>query len=93
MSGTPVGQETRKALKDLAVALKREREHLAVQVDLGRKEFKDEWQRLEAKWDDFESKLESKVDDLGDDAKHTVKKLGEELEEAYKHLRERVKRD
>ncbi|MGI9325584.1 MAG: hypothetical protein ACR2PZ_10225 [Pseudomonadales bacterium] len=89
MGDAPVGQETRKALKDLAVALKREREHLAVQMDLGRKEFKDEWQRLEAKWDQFESK----VDDLGDDAKHTVKKLGDELEEAYEHLRDRLKRD
>lgn len=89
MSKAGIGDEAKKSLKDLAGALRREREHLAVQVELGRMELKDEWLGLERKWDRFEQRLE----ELGDDAKDAAHRLGHELEEAYNDLRDRLKRD
>lgn len=87
MSGAGIGKEAREALHDLRIALRQEREHLAVQMELGRMEFKEEWSQLEHKWEQFESKAE----ELGDDAKEVAERLGDEITNAYRHLRDRLK--
>ncbi len=86
MSGAGFGRETREALSELKAALRREREHLSVQLELGRMELKDEWDSLEQKWDSFESKAEG----LGDDAKEVAERLGSELQDAYRSMRDRL---
>ncbi|MFK7912437.1 MAG: hypothetical protein AB8B93_00870 [Pseudomonadales bacterium] len=87
MRESKIGQEARRSLQDLVDSLRREREHLALQFELGRMELKDEWHDLEAKWDGFERSL----DEFGDDAKETVHRVGEEIEGAYRDLKQRLK--
>lgn len=47
MSNPLFGKDTKKSLHDLAVALRRDREQLMVQLNLGKMEFRDEWQEVE----------------------------------------------
>lgn len=89
MGDTEIGNDASKALKELGQALKRERERIAIQMDLGRMEVKDEWNRLEARWDEFEEQAE----ELGDEAKEAAHRLGEELKERYESLVQRLKGD
>lgn len=87
MRESDYGERAKRSIKEISEALRSEREHLAVQIELGRMELKDEWHELEAKWKAFEQK----VDDLGDDAKDAVHRIADEIEEAYGDLKDRLK--
>ena len=80
-------QEAKRSVKELAASLRSDREHLAVQIELGRMELKDEWHSLEGKWEAFEKS----VHEYGDDAKEAMHRIGEEIEEAYRDLKRRLK--
>lgn len=80
-------QEAKRSMKELAASLRSEREHLAVQIELGRMELKEEWHALEDKWQTFEKT----VNEVGDDAKEALHRFGEEIEEAYADLKQRLK--
>lgn len=83
MSKQLFGEDTKKSLHDLAVALRRDREQLMVQLNLGKMELRDEWHDVEKKWQAFEDK----VDDVNDDAKQSLHQVGQEIAETYRKLR------
>ncbi len=89
MSQSEFGDESRRALKALVDSLKRDREHLSVQIQLGKMELQEEWKTLEHKWDHFEDKVE----DLGQDALEAATHFGQELKTAYEQLLDRLKRE
>lgn len=83
MSNPLFGKDTKKSLHDLAVALRRDREQLMVQLNLGKMELRDEWQEVEKKWQAFEHK----VDEANDDAKQSLHQVGQEIAETYRKLK------
>ncbi|MGI9325883.1 MAG: hypothetical protein ACR2PZ_11735 [Pseudomonadales bacterium] len=89
MTQSDLGEDTRRALKELAKSLKRDRERLTVQLKLGEMELKEEWEGLEHKWNDFEDKVE----DMSQEAMVAATAFGEELNKAYQHMLDRLKRN
>ncbi len=73
--------DTSKILEDL----KTKRDELALQIHLGSKEAKDEWVKLEGKWNEFSknAQLDKTSSGLGD----ALSALGHELKEGYERLR------
>ncbi len=80
-------REERDYLKALMGRLKEEREHLAVQAELGKMEARDEWRKVESKWD----KLESMARDLEHETREAFDELAEEVSEIYDKLRHRFR--
>ena len=64
--------------------LKQKRDELAVQIKLGSMEAKQEWEELEAKFDDFSSK--AKLEETAADVSEALDKLGDELKKGYERL-------
>ena len=79
---TQIGDDTKRSFHELLQSLKRDRERLAVQLNLAGKELRDEWEVVEAKWES----LERHMAEFTDDAKDAAHKLGDEIGEAYKRL-------
>ncbi len=69
----------------MVAELKQKRDELAVQINLGSKEAKDEWDALEKKWATFaaEARLEKSADDIG----AAASALGDELKTAYERVK------
>ena len=77
---TQIGDDTKQSFHDLLQALKRDRERLAVQLNLAGKELRDEWDVVEGKWDS----LERHLSEFTDEAKEAAHKLGDEIGDAYR---------
>jgi len=69
---------------DLIEELKQKRDELRVQINLGSREAKDEWEELEEKMDDFLARAEFRK--TGEDVGDALGKLGEEIKLGYKRL-------
>ena len=69
----------------IAAELKQKRDELALQINLGSKEAKDEWDALEKKWERFaaEARLESSADNIG----AATGALADELKTAYERIK------
>ena len=65
--------------------LKRRRDELKVQFELGKMETHDEWESLEKKWHEFSRKAELEKSAKG--LSTALSLLGEELEAGYKRLK------
>ena len=83
MSKQLFGEETRQSLHDLADALRRERDQLNIQANLGKMELRDEWEEVEKKWQDFEQK----VQEATDDSKQSLHELGQEVAAVYRRMK------
>ena len=70
--------DVEKHFEDLVEALKRERDELKVQIHLGKAEAKEEWERLDAKWDELAAQRE----EMKAAATETAKEVGSALEMA-----------
>ena len=79
---TQIGDETKESLHELLQALKRDRERLAVQLNLGKKELRDEWEVVEEKWE----VLERHLAEFTEDAKEAAHKVSDEITQAYRRL-------
>ena len=80
-------------IEDLWERLKTERDDMRVQAHLARAEFRDEWEKLEQKW----QKAEQAFDRLQDQAVETTaemqrsaKVVMEEIGNAYERIRQRL---
>ncbi|MEM1436609.1 MAG: hypothetical protein AAGG11_21345 [Pseudomonadota bacterium] len=80
-------RQERDYLKALLGRLKEEREHLAVQAELGKMEARDEWRKVEDKW----NVLESMARNLEHETREAFEEMAEEVSEIYDHLRRRRK--
>ena len=79
---TQIGDDTKQSFHDLLQALKRDRERLAVQLNLAGKELRDEWDVVEDKWESLERHLA----EFTDEAKDAAHRLGDEIGDAYRRL-------
>ena len=79
---TNIGDDTKKSLHDLLQALRRDRERLAVQLNLGKKELRDEWDTVEEKWDTLERHLA----EFTEDARDAAHRVSDEIGEAYRRF-------
>ncbi len=81
---------------DLIDELKQKRDELRLQIHLGSKEVKEEWEELEEKLDEFSVKAkqfanEAKLKETGEGLGDALGKLGEELKLGYKRIRDALK--
>ena len=81
---TPIGDDTKKSLHDLLQALRRDRERLAVQLNLGKKEMRDEWDEVEQKW----GTLERHLAEFTEDARDATHRVSDEISKAYDRLKD-----
>ena len=79
---TNIGEDTKRSFHDLLQALKRDRERLAVQLNLGKKELKDEWDAAEEHWEDLEKHLA----EFTEDARDAAHRVSDEIGAAYRRL-------
>ncbi len=79
---TEIGEDSKQSFHELLQALKRDRERLAVQLNLAGKELRDEWEVVENKWES----LERHLSEFTDDAKVAAHRLGDEIGDAYRRL-------
>ena len=76
---------------DVVAKLKQERDELALKIHLGKKDAADEWQKLEAKWNEL---MATKLPPMKEAAKETAQgldsamgKAAEELKKGYEKIR------
>ncbi|MEM9622147.1 MAG: hypothetical protein AAF993_10890 [Pseudomonadota bacterium] len=81
----PVGEDTRQSIHELIEALRRDRQRLQVQVNLGQKELRDEWSGVEEKWHEIEHRLT----DVSDKSMRRITHLVQEVGETYGALKKR----
>lgn len=84
-----VPEQITKALEHL----KQQRDELHVQLHLAKADAKDEWARLESRWDEIKPKLEAAREEVGKTAESVGAALGlaiDELKKGYERLRSRL---
>ena len=84
---TDIGKETRESFHDFLQALRRDRERLKVQLNLGTKELRDEWETVENKW----VELDRRLSEFTEDARDAAHRVSEEIQEIYQRLHDKVK--
>ena len=72
-------------IEKLAGELKQKRDELAVQIELGSMEAKQQWEALEQQFNEFSAKAEIKETVASVD--QAVSSLGEELKKGYERLK------
>jgi hypothetical protein len=72
-------------IEKLAGELKQKRDELAVQIELGSMEAKQQWETLEQQFNEFSAKAEIKETVAGVD--QAVSSLGDELKKGYERLK------
>ena len=72
-------------IEKLAGELKQKRDELAVQIELGSMEAKQQWEALEQQFNEFSAKAEIKETVTSVD--QAVSSLGEELKKGYERLK------
>lgn len=74
---------------DLMEELKQKRDELRVQMNLASREFKDEWDELEEKMEEFSEK--ANLEETGKGLSKAVGQLGQEIKLGYERLWKAVK--
>ncbi|MBT8443302.1 MAG: hypothetical protein KJO13_01065, partial [Gammaproteobacteria bacterium] len=70
--------------------LRQARDELRVQMHLAKADARDEWEKLEPKWDEFEErldKLEDAAEDTAEDVGKALSSLGDEIKNGYERIR------
>lgn len=77
-------------LQKLLAELKQERDEIALRIHLAKAEARDEWQKLETKWEKLNEDYQPVKDALGESAKEvaaSLKIVGEELKKGFERVR------
>ena len=80
-------------LAALKADLRQTRDELRVQMHLAKADARDEWDKLEGKWEEFQrtmDKVEDAAEDAADDVGDAMSSLGEEIKEGYKKIRDAI---
>jgi len=83
--------ELKARLAMLKEDLQQTRDEMRVQMHLAKADARDDWDKLERKWGDFQVKLDQVEDATGDSAKEVgaaLSTLGDELKAGYKRIRD-----
>lgn len=76
-------------IDDLVSELKQKRDELKLQIHLGSKEARDEWEELEVKMGEFRRKAD--LDKTGEGLESALENLGDELKAGYRRIRDAIK--
>ena len=76
--------DVKSAWDDIVAKLRRERDELALKMHLGKKEAAEEWERLEAKWNELRT---TKLPPMKDAASETARGVADELRRGYEKIR------
>lgn len=82
--------DLRRTVDEQLAKLRTERDELKVQMHLAKAEAREEWDKMERRFDEFQTKARAAQDEAGDAAKDVgaaAKQLGEEIAEAYQRIR------
>ncbi|MBT8441519.1 MAG: hypothetical protein KJO76_03955 [Gammaproteobacteria bacterium] len=82
--------ELEQKLASLKEDLRQARDELRVQMHLAKADARDEWEKLEPKWDEFEErldKLEDAAEDTAEDVGKALSSLGDEIKNGYERIR------
>jgi predicted nuclease with TOPRIM domain len=82
--------KTESELRTLAEDLRRERDELRVRMHLAKAEARDEWERLESRWEHVRARLEAVGHEAGktaEDVAAALRLAAEELRRGYARLR------
>ena len=82
--------EAQDRLDELIEKLKRQRDELALQIHLGKAEAKEEWEKLEKKWEQLKAQrgpLKEAMDESAKDLGAALSLLGEELKSGYQRIK------
>jgi hypothetical protein len=71
--------------KRLKQELQKLRDELALKIHLASMETKEEWEKLEAKWQSFSTN--AALDETAQNISSAVKLLGDEIKEGYRRLK------
>jgi hypothetical protein len=77
-------------LEEMVSSLKQIRDELKVQIHLGKAEAKDEWKKLEEKWQELKAHGETVagvVEESAKDVGSAVELVGEELKAGYERIK------
>ena len=69
---------------DIVAKLRQERDELALKMHLGKKEAAEEWERLEAKWNEVRA---TKLPPMKEAASETARGVADELRRGYEKIR------
>ncbi|MEZ6115533.1 MAG: hypothetical protein R3C28_03015 [Pirellulaceae bacterium] len=77
-------------LAQLISSLKQERDEIALKIHLGKEDLKDEWEKLEARWnqlnDDYEPAKKAAAE-TADDVWQAAELVGDELKSGFQKIR------
>ena len=72
-------------IADLKQKLQQARDELEVKINLGEMEARDEWEKLEKKWDDFQAK--ARLEQSAEGVSSALELVGSELHKGYDRLK------
>ena len=82
--------EKRERFEEMVSSLKKMRDELKVQIHLGKAEAKDEWEKLEAKWQELKAQGKTVAEAMDESAKDVASALelvGGELKAGYERIK------
>ena len=82
--------EVKKKYRELAEALKSQRDEIGLKVHLANMEVQDEWRALEDKWQQLQnriSQIERELEGSGKEVGKVIHEHGEELKDSYRRIR------
>lgn len=76
----------------LVQELKQHRDEMRLKMHLAKADAKDEWERLEQRWEVFEDKMDDKMDGVEDVAEAASDKIEDAMERAADEIKKGYKR-
>ena len=86
-----VVEKVKEEYSELTSFLKRERDEVRVRTHLANADVQDQWHKVEAKWETFQSRASvvAKVtEESAKEVREATQLVGEELKEAYRRIRD-----
>ena len=86
-----VGEKVEREYSELGELLKRERDELKLSMHLANADVHDQWQRVEAKWERFQSRasvVATITEESAVEIGAATKLVGEEKKESYRRIRQ-----
>ncbi len=94
MSAKKSIDELRKEARELMARLREERDELHLQIHLAKAEARDEWEKLEPSWEEFQARVHAVAETAGDASKDVYSALGllgDELRHGYDRIRKAMR--
>lgn len=83
----------REEIEKLTQQLEQQRDELRVKISLAKLDARDEWEKLEKKWEEFRTKTQPVREELGTTASNVgtaLRLAADEIRDGYERLRKRL---